>query len=628
MLCPEAFDKGDMGCIDPAGAENHEPGCHGRLCGFQHIWSKGLRQELVDNEGQLKEGVNPIWLQEMKWDRFKTNDSSNVEKETLMNERSGSILEFMDEFEPVFAKYACHRYILHRPKISNKEFERNAYPGTLKLDVDFAENFTMIHAREIQSQYWNMKQATLFVCIGKVLCQVDWDAREGELKEGAEVTVESTNEQHGPFWAEVVNAQGPNGEYTVRDAASASHVVLRSQLRARVWYTVAQIGVSNDKRHDSYATQHFLNEMIKQWLVTDHRQFGITSVHIHSDNAGQHFKNSRTLHYLSTLKAELGMKVTWSFGCPGHGKGPWDGLGGLMKRVLRSETIKLKVVLRTYQDVAAYLRLRFCNEDWLQKHKVGTGYKINCVKITEVDSNQIKRDENEIYESIYSLRKSFGYMALTKGKVLQRWFDCWCRNCMRATEPGEGTMNSNYQINQCLLSEPYYECSVQLQGTRGVIAQRKAAQAKGRDLARHLQPGTFVAFQDRENQNDSVPFMIGITIDYGNGTCIIQDMFTERTYLNGTRFDEGDCAIAVRWLQRLSEDPEQRTFEYHVNDTAEVSVLNSTELRHTNIELELVPPMGATLRRSNRSVPRGHTAGSRKYSLPVAIEQAILNDCW
>lgn len=30
---------------------------------------------------------------------------------------------------------------------------------------------------------------------------------------------------------------------------------------------------------------------------------------------------------------ESGLRgVCWDFGCPGHGKGPWDGLAGTIKR--------------------------------------------------------------------------------------------------------------------------------------------------------------------------------------------------------------------------------------------------------------------------------------------------------
>ena len=92
-----------------------------------------------------------------------------------------------------------------------------------------------------------------------------------------------------------------------------------------------------------------------------------------------------------------------------------------------------------------------------------------------------------------------------------------------------------------------------------------------------------------------------------------------------------DCAIVSRWLSRVSEDAEQRTFE--LNNSSEMFLVNSTELRHVNIELDLVPPLGpaVTVRRSSRGMTRAQSSGGRvldkKYTLPIELEQAILGDC-
>ena len=127
----------------------------------------------------------------------------------------------------------------------------------------------------------------------------------------------------GKFWAEVVAAGGEASTdmCTVRDEADMACQLPRGDLRARVWYTIAQTGVTNDKKHDSYSTQHFMDIFIDEWVA----EAVVMSIHIHSDNAGSHFKNSRTLNYLSRLHERLDLKATWSFGCPGHG----EHLGGL-----------------------------------------------------------------------------------------------------------------------------------------------------------------------------------------------------------------------------------------------------------------------------------------------------------
>ena len=58
---------------------------------------------------------------------------------------------------------------------------------------------------------------------------------------------------------------------------------------------------------------------------------------VHSDNAAQHFHSVKAMYWLSHLPSTFGWidRVYWAFGCPGHGKGPWDGIGALMKTMLR-----------------------------------------------------------------------------------------------------------------------------------------------------------------------------------------------------------------------------------------------------------------------------------------------------
>ena len=108
-------------------------------------------------------------------------------------------------------------------------------------------------------------------------------------------------------------------------------------------------------------------------------------------------------------------------------------------------------------------------------------------------------------------------------------------------------MDSNYQVTGCTCSEPWWEHSVALQGTLGVAALKKKAQKRGRDLASQLKPGTFIAVEDRGTTGGSnVPFLIGVTLDVGDGSCIVEKV-TQQKRIEGTRIDAGDYAIKVKW---------------------------------------------------------------------------------
>lgn len=98
------------------------------------------------------------------------------------------------------------------------------------------------------------------------------------------------------------------------------------------------IVVSDTKKHDTYFVRYFLtNQLLGEdgWLQKQEMETGlaerIRTIHIDSDGAAAHFKQRGSLHHITYLTAMYGLQVTWTFGCPGHGKGQWDGLGGTVK---------------------------------------------------------------------------------------------------------------------------------------------------------------------------------------------------------------------------------------------------------------------------------------------------------
>ena len=142
------------------------------------------------------------------------------------------------------------------------------------------------------------------------------------------------------------------------------------------------------------------------------------------------------------------------------------------------------------------------------------------------------------------------------------------------------TAESGYQVLGCERHEPWWDNSVQLQGARG-IRYRQLASKKGRELVKSLKPGTFVVVEDRNGHWSESPFLIGVTVACNGDSCISKELYTERETHKGTRYDPGDCAVAIRWLTRASEDAEQRTFE--LDTDSELFLVNSTELRHVSL---------------------------------------------
>lgn len=69
------------------------------------------------------------------------------------------------------------------------------------------------------------------------------------------------------FWASVLRLPGDDGLYTVIDRSGVEHYFPRSQLRHRKLITKAFIGITDDKQHDTYSTQHFIRKELEYWTT-------------------------------------------------------------------------------------------------------------------------------------------------------------------------------------------------------------------------------------------------------------------------------------------------------------------------------------------------------------------------
>lgn len=180
---------------------------HGKCaeCGFKKVWSKGIRPELVGPDNKPKMGIDPLWLTVVKWWRYKSAKpgggqgigdgveaaQGSKEKELLRQRCEGTLIDLLDEFEDqVMRKYPFHRHTLSNQKRADTDRHQNVWPHWLQLSSDWSENGPIWSAREIQSEYWNLKTFSLFICIARFLLNSAWINRESKLPIGTEVSVE------------------------------------------------------------------------------------------------------------------------------------------------------------------------------------------------------------------------------------------------------------------------------------------------------------------------------------------------------------------------------------------------------------------------------------------------------
>ena len=629
-LCAGAFDgPGKEACINGTCSR----------CGFKTLWSASLRKHVVDKDGNVLASAPKEFQSEVKWIRIRSSKSTSPgeAKQPTYESKTGTLVQFLDDFErDVMRKFPHHRFTVARQKAMAAEFNRNRGPGWIQSDVDFAMDGTIPppRGRSIQSDHWSPMSYTLFIQVISWLESAAWKSRNSKLDLNCAVTIEPADASEpdsiipakGSCYAEVMAVPSATERaatdpeqlrYGVRRHGASDddplEYVERRYLRHRKLHTKAFVHVSNDKTHDSYAAQTFINKTI-DYLEEQYVRPGTETFfawHMHSDNAPSHFKSSKTMNYVTKLPARLKdwamgvsgadgkpltFRVFWEFGAPGHGKGVWDGIGAWIKRTVRQAWASLslsrnsrslsprllllpqdivdhrpemKTVLTadeqilSPEQVAEHVKARFNTDEFVQSHLKKT---INEVVVSYTPTAEIIRPVGQDFESMPGMKKTFLFMPVREGVTLQRPFACWCDACMQASAPGEGTMDSNYRCHGC--SSPglrWRETSVARSDAAGVASSKARTRQLSRSLRDQLKAhfakstnAVWVAVQNR-GEDDPDQYWIGRAV-------ALRPPFQTGGSVAGTggrvRYDPGDMEIEVEWFDRdVSGGDERRIFK-------------------------------------------------------------------
>ena len=159
-------------------------------CGFAQLWTRGLRPKLVHSNGKLKPGVSRVWLTQMEWDRLKTGGDDSTSEDDLRQRREGTLIDLLDEFEPIQNSWVPHRFLISHAKVVTTELDENSMPGLVEEDVDYSENGQLVRRFALQRDYWTIISYTLLIAISAFLVSSVWRDRRSALAKGVAVTVE------------------------------------------------------------------------------------------------------------------------------------------------------------------------------------------------------------------------------------------------------------------------------------------------------------------------------------------------------------------------------------------------------------------------------------------------------
>ena len=108
-------------------------------CGFQRLWSNGLRTEIFDADGKLADDAHALWSAPISWDCLKPggDDTQGTTSDDLRHSVSGTFAEFLDAFEIVQRNWLPHRFHGVYDKQARCELDKVMTPTKIKDDSDW-----------------------------------------------------------------------------------------------------------------------------------------------------------------------------------------------------------------------------------------------------------------------------------------------------------------------------------------------------------------------------------------------------------------------------------------------------------------------------------------------------------
>lgn len=274
-------------------------------------------------------------------------------------------------------------------------------------------------------------------------------------------------------------------------------------IKVREVISVPLIVVSDSKLHDTFFVRHFLSHTLlgsDGWLLNRTREPGLSTrikaIDICSDGAAAHFKQKGSIHFLSSLNT---FSYTWVFGCPGHGKGTWDGLGGIVKnktsKLIKADDLFLsspheeyKVIFELFASEKAQARFDANPKTVIKEWKILwlSDKGIDRPKINGISENKIS--DLKAFHNVGN-RGLFSFRILHRDGFAVRLSGCHCCYCIRRYYPeGFGTTPMG-----CLSMEPTQYLICQRSDADWCVEKQKLLQQLSNEFAGCIQLNQLVA---------------------------------------------------------------------------------------------------------------------------------------
>jgi hypothetical protein len=401
LLCKDALPhrdhRGNVKCYGECAKTELCRECYNEKGEFKRLY----RNREMENKGD-QNGWNEN--ERVTYTSYSDKKGADTSSMSLLYQHTGQPSLFVDYFNRISVDYAKHLSKLIRQKHAQREQERNLLPHILIVDIDFSQNFIYTDRKSaIQSDHWTSTSVTIFVAVIRYLCWIAWSNPPIGLVKGQPVSIRvETNDGGGDVYVygEVSENQIPTCP-TIKIKLSNSLEIVDAPcetVRVRNIISVPLIVVSDSKKHDTHFVRHFLSNILlglTGWLSTEGRENGLSerirTIDIDSDGAASHFKQRGSIHFITSLSVLYGLTITWTFGCAGHGKGTWDGLGGIVKNKTGHYIKAFDSFISSAHEVYKIIKYLFAGEEAQARYDKMANLKIKMWKILWLSDEDIYR---------------------------------------------------------------------------------------------------------------------------------------------------------------------------------------------------------------------------------------------
>lgn len=302
-------------------------------------------------------------IQWNKWESRRYEFGGQMKSKKVQLTKRGKLKELLDELSEITVHLAKHIFV------SNWQQDmfltiRTKLPLNWALFVlDFAENYSCLSQDEIQSAHWAIEQVTVHPIVGYYHCQHN----------------------------------------------DTSHIVQE-----------AMVMISEDLLHDYHAVHHFEKLALKHLI----NRRGQNLIHLveFTDGCGAQFKSKGPFADVSFAQDDHCLSLERHFFGSRHGKGPSDGVSGVVKSSVRRAVLARRVLINS---AAAMF-------DYCQKNLVLENCDAQRRSFFFVKQGDINRDRTErvVKSAVQGTRALHSVRSVEAGVIDVRLLGCFCDGCI------------------------------------------------------------------------------------------------------------------------------------------------------------------------------------------------------